>query len=57
MENNYKYLTVADIRNRIIDDLDLDRLGKYFEYHNVRSKRGISFAQFVELWKRGAWIA
>lgn len=57
MNENYRYLTISDVKNRIIDDLDLDRLGVYFEYHEVLTKRGISFAQFVEMWKRGTWNA
>lgn len=38
-----------------INDNMLERLGVYFEYHDIYKKRGITFESFVTRWQRGTW--
>lgn len=36
-------------------DEQLDRLGRYFVYNQVRERYGLTFEQFVEKVRRGTW--
>lgn len=38
-----------------MDDEQIERLGIYFVYNNIRSKWGLTFERFVELNVSGAW--
>lgn len=40
-----------------MDDDQLDRLGRYFEYFKVHERYGISFEQFVHKVQIGTWEA
>jgi hypothetical protein len=38
-----------------IDDDKLERLGKYFEHHNILERYDITFEQFLLMNQRGDW--
>lgn len=36
-------------------DVDIDKLGVYFVYHNILERFGIKFERFIQLVNNGQW--
>lgn len=38
-----------------MNDRLLESLGEYFVYHNIQTRCGLTFEQFIDKWERGVW--